>query len=69
MQCLNQRMPSKYLLEGMEGEGEGGTKRAKEKGGGAKGGREGGRECARKRGRREELSSCQLPIISSPARG
>lgn len=59
MQCLNQRTPSKYLLEGMEGEGEGGMKRAKEKGGKAKGGREG----ARKRGRREELHL----VVSCPS--
>ena len=44
MQCQNQRIPIKYLLEGKEDERERGMKRARGKGGRAERGSKGGRE-------------------------
>ena len=44
MQCQNQRIPIKYLLEGREDERERGMKRARGKGGLKEVVREGGRE-------------------------
>lgn len=52
MQCQNQRIPIKYLLEGREGERERGMKRARGKGRRAERGSKGGRES--EQGREEE---------------
>jgi len=53
MQCQNQRIPIKYLLEGREGERERGMKRARGKGRRAERGSKGGRERVSKEERKK----------------